>query len=54
MNDFEIIIGSCYKILNEKMLWETAKQKCESQNPNARLVKISSSQENDFVKGSNI
>ena len=36
------------------MLWETAKQKCASQNPNARLVKISTSQENQFVKGRKI
>lgn len=43
--------GSCYKILNEKMLWETARLKCASLNPNARLVEISSSQENQFVKG---
>ena len=59
MDNFVIIIGSCYKILNEKMLWETARQKCPSQNPypqpfNARLVEISSSQENQFVKGSKI
>ena len=59
MDNFVIIIGSCYKILNEKMLWETARQKCPSQNPypppfNARLVEISTSQENQFVKGRKI
>ena len=54
MDNFVNNIGSCYKILNEKMLWETAKQKCVSLKPNARLVDISSSQENEFVKGSNI
>ena len=39
---------SCYKLFTSSKTWENAKEECEEWN--ARLVKVESSEENDFIK----
>ena len=39
---------SCYKLFTSPKTWENAKKECEKWN--ARLVKVESSEENDFIK----
>ena len=39
---------SCYKLFTSNKTWENAKEECEKWN--ARLVKVESSEENDFIK----
>ena len=39
---------SCYKLFTSYKTWENANEECEKLN--ARLVKIESSEENDFIK----
>ena len=39
---------SCYKLFTSKKTWENAKEECEEWN--ARLVKVESPEENDFIK----
>ena len=39
---------SCYKLFTTRKTWENAKEECEKWN--ARLVKVESSEENDFIK----
>ena len=39
---------SCYILVTSSKIWENAKKECEKWN--ARLVKVESSEENDFIK----
>ena len=39
---------SCYKLVTSSKTWEKAKEKCEKWN--ARLVKVESREENEFIK----
>ena len=39
---------SCYRLFTSSKTWENAKEECEKWN--ARLVKVESSEENDFIK----
>ena len=39
---------SCYKLFTSSKTWENAKEECKKWN--ARLVKVESSEENDFIK----
>ena len=39
---------SCYKLFTSNKTWENAKEECEKWN--ATLVKVESSEENDFIK----
>ena len=41
---------SCYKLFTSSKTWENAKEECKKWN--ARLVKVESSEENDFIKRS--
>ena len=41
--------GEKYKIILEKLRWEEARKKCESEN--GELTSVKSIEENNFVKG---
>ena len=48
-NNIYIFKGYCYKVMEERTNWNTAKRNCE--NESAEITYISTRSENDFIKG---
>ncbi len=46
-----IFTESCYKILEEKLDWESARSKCASLGYGSDLATVHTSQEKDFIRG---